>query len=411
MRLLLLSDLYPPLVGGVEQHVATLAHELAARGHDVTVATVGGSADDDATDGVRVVRLPSLLGRLPGAYEDQRRAFAPPAPDPELLARLARVVARSRPEVVHAHGWIARSWLPLARAVRAPLVVTAHEYGPVCARKDLRYFGVRDCTGPAVVKCTRCAADHYGPLRGAPIALAQLAFGPVERAVADRFIAVSRAVAEHNRLPPDRVEVIPNFLPDGDPETGDADRWLDELPSSPFVLFVGALGAHKGLPVLLDAWRRLPDPPPLVAIGHRWADTPEDLPPGVRLFEDWPNHAVRGAWRRSLFGVIPSVWMEPFGIVALEAMAAGRAVVASQTGGLADVVADGETGLTVEPGDAEALATAIARLLHDVALRDRLGAEAARRMTSFRASAVVPRIEAVYRDTLRRAARTPVAAP
>lgn len=418
MRVLLLSDLYPPVVGGVEQHVATLARELAARDHQVVVATVarGGAAEDGlgprgADRGVRVERFASVLARLPGAYEEPERAFAPPAPDPELLVRLARLVAQFRPDVVHAHGWIDRSWLPLASAVRAPLVVTAHEYRLVCPRKDLRYYGREDCSGPALGKCAGCAAEHYGAARGLPIAVAQLVFGPIERRVADRFIAVSEAVADQNRLPRDRVDVIPNFLPDDEDPAKVDRRWLERLPATPYVLYVGALGAHKGFPILLDAWRRLPEPPPLVAIGHRWVDTPAEIPAGVTVLEDWPNRAVRAAWERCLFGVIPSVWREPFGIVALEAMAAGRAVVASATGGLTDLVADGETGLTVEPGDPAQLARAMARLLDDAALRDRLGRGAANRIHAYRASAVVPRIEAVYRDALRACAATPVATP
>jgi len=405
MRILLLADLYPPSAGGVQQHVRMLGRELVARGHRVRVATVhpGGDLPDVEDDGgLEVHRLRSSLGRLPGAYEQGSRPFAPPAPDPELTVRLAALVARERPDVVHAHGWIAASWLPLAAAVDAPLVVTAHEYGSVCARKDLRRFGREDCDGPALAKCLGCAAEHYGPARGTPVVLATALFSRAQRRFADRFIAVSGTVADRNRLEGVPLDVIPNFLPDDDgPPAGDEDaatsRLLRQLPAEPFVLFVGALGTHKGFPVLLEAYARLDAPPPLVAIGHRGADTPATMPPGVVLLEDWPNEAVRAAWTRCLFGVIPSTWAEPFGIVALEAMAAGRPVVASRTGGLADIVVDDVTGLLVAPGDAGALAAAMGRLLADDALRARLGRDARARMPAYRASAVVPRIEAAYR--------------
>ena len=403
MRVLLLTDLYAPLVGGVEQHVRTLGHELLSRGHDVTVATVhpGGDVPDvEADGGVSVHRLRTALSRLPGAYEESSRPFAPPAPDPELTLRLASLVQRHRPDVVHAHGWIVQSWLPVAPGIGAPLVVTSHEYGAICARKDLRRMGREDCDGPGLRKCLECASHHYGPARGVPIALAELATGPLQRRLATRHIAVSEAVRVRNRLPADTT-IIPNFLPDADPVPDPADdALLDRLPAEPFVLYVGALGRHKGFDVLLDAWRRVAGQThtTLVAIGHRWVDTPADIPAGVVVLEDWPNGGVRAAWARSLFGVIPSVWAEPFGIVALEAMAAGRAVVASRTGGLADIVVDGETGLAVTPGDVDGLAAAMRRLLTDDPLRTRLGEGAAARMPAYRASAVVPRIEAVYAD-------------
>jgi glycosyltransferase involved in cell wall biosynthesis len=362
---------------------------------------------------------------MPGAYEDPARAFAPPAPDPELTLGLARLARRFRPDVVHAHTWSAYSWLPVSPAIGAPLVVTLHEHGLVCAKKSLVYEG-RPCTGPGPIKCVRCAGAHYGPGRGALIAAAELVGGPVLRAATSRFIAVSRAVAERSGLA-GRCEVIPNFLPedgfegsrggatllgdaDANPDSGAeptirrpesaADRIRGRVPDEPFILFVGALGGHKGIHVLLDAYRRLVQPPPLVCIGHRWADTPTELPAGVSIHEDWPNDLVRAAWARCLFGVIPSTWPEPFAIVALEAMAAGRAVVASRIGGLPEVVRDGETGLLVPPGDPVALAAALDALLADPALRSWLGGRAAAAAVEYRAGQVVPRIEAVYAAAL-----------
>ena len=77
---------------------------------------------------------------------------------------------------------------------------------------------------------------------------------------------------------------------------------------------------------------------------------------------------------------VPSVWEEPFGLVAVEAMACERPVCASRVGGLQDIVVDGETGLLVAPGDAEALATALARLLDDAVLRRSMGTAGRRRV-------------------------------
>jgi len=109
---------------------------------------------------------------------------------------------------------------------------------------------------------------------------------------------------------------------------------------------------------------------------------------------------VMAAWARSLIGIVPSVWAEPFGLVVLEAMAAGRPVIASNIGGPADIVRDEETGLLVPPGDPRALRAALARLIADPALRARLGAAGQIRVNEFKAAAVLPRIEGAYRTLL-----------
>jgi len=399
MRILLLTDFYPPMVGGVEQHVQTLARELAGRGHTVTVATIGARGasrrvQDDR--GASVFRLPTTLSRVPSLYSEASRPFAPPAPDPELTLHLARLVRRVRPDVVHAHGWIVDSYLPIQPAVGAPLIVTLHDYGLVCAKKSLVYRG-ETCTGPAFGKCLGCASQHYGSARGVPIVLAGFAVGPIQRRLVSKFIAVSNSVADASRLQGLDHEVIPNFLPRAEAiDERDVTPWVAKLPTEPFLLFVGALGSHKGFQVLLGAYGRLDQPPPLVCIGHRWVDTPDVIPEGVLVFEDWPHDAVLAAWSRSMIGLVPSTWAEPCPTVALEAMRAGIPLVASRAGGLVDIVEDGATGILVPPGDTEALAVAIQELATDAALRATMGARARDAVRHFEADLVVPRIERVY---------------
>ena len=101
-------------------------------------------------------------------------------------------------------------------------------------------------------------------------------------------------------------------------------------------------------------------------------------------------------------GVLPSVGPEAFGIVLLEAMASGKPVIASNVGGIPDIVEDNVDGLLVRAGDRRGLAAAMAALVADEGLRRRLAAGALRKAKAFTASRVVPRIEAVYREVLTR---------
>ncbi|HEX5452578.1 MAG TPA: glycosyltransferase family 4 protein [Stellaceae bacterium] len=405
MRILLLTQFYPPIVGGEERHVRNLGAALAWRGHQVSAATLWvPGADAEEMDGeVRVHRIRGTLQRLPGLFVENERRHAPPFPDPELALGLHRVIAAEQPDIVHAHNWLLASFLPLAPWCQAKLVVTLHDYSLVCAKKNYMRDGAI-CAGPALARCLPCAARHYGAVKGVATATANLATRFFALHAVDRFIAVSHSVARHTGLADHGAafEVIPNFVPDDAGRLGGPDDpCLDELPNGPFILFVGDLMHLKGVDVLLDAYAGLDGAPPLVLIGRRCRDTPALLPPNVHLFSMWPHSAIMQAWRRSLFAVAPSVGPEACATVVMEAMASGKPVVATDIGGMPDLIEDGRTGLLVAPDDAAALAGAMRRLLDSPALIAAMGAASLERVEQLKAGAVVSRIERVYREVQR----------
>ncbi|MHB1131386.1 MAG: glycosyltransferase family 4 protein [Chloroflexota bacterium] len=410
MRILMLSQFYSPVVGGEERHVQDLSVELVARGHQVAVATLwhDGQPAFEVDQGVRVHRIRGLSQRLRGLFSESGRRHAPPFPDPGLMWSLRQVVAKEQPEIVHAHNWLVHSFLPLKAASGAKLVVSIHDYSLVCAVKTLMY-GDGECGGPGL-GCLRHSSAHYGLLKGVPVALANWAMGAVERRAVDVFLSVSQAAAVGNRLVGGRApyKVIPNFLSADEAAQGQSwAPYLAQLPERPFLLYVGDLRPEKGIAVLLRAYAQLREQrganlPPLVMIGRILPETPQDLPPNVFALGAWPPGAVAAARQRSLAALMPSTLVEPFGIAALEGLGSGRPVIASRIGGLADIVADGETGLLVPPGDADALRQAIERLIDDPELVERMGAAAKRRAAEFEASRIVPRIEQVYEELLKR---------
>ena len=399
----MVSDLYWPLIGGLETVVRGLSRELTARGHTVAVATLaqdGLPASEDDAD-VAIRRIGGTMQRVEQLFSESARRYAPPFPDPEATVNLRAVLDDFRPDVVHGHNWLIRSFLPLKHRRGPRLVVTLHDYGVACAKRTLYDLHQEICSGPGPRKCLACSADHYGAAKGWTVTTTNWASALVEGRLVDRYLPISSAVADGNRLAPRGLphEVIPNFTPPAPPEDPRHAELLARLPDEPFLLFVGALGRHKGVDVLLEAYRHVDDAPPLVLIGARWPDMPP-VSDGVTVLHDWPAAAVAAAWRRCMVAVVPSAWAEPFGLVALEAMQAGRPVIGTAAGGLADVVVDGETGLLVRPGDATALAAALRRLVADEPLRRRMGAAGRARVGAYTPEAIVPRFEAAYARVL-----------
>jgi glycosyltransferase involved in cell wall biosynthesis len=314
--------------GGPADHVADVSVELAARGHDVRVVMPDGAAAL-RVDEAGVERHAGTMG----GKADLAGARA--------VYDLLRSV---RPDVVHAQdrraGLLARA---AAKALRLPVVYTLH--------------GAPDGLADLVP----------GNLRAAPRRRRdRLYYLHAERALArlgGRVVVASRALRTYAvsciGLPEDRVDVVPNGL--------DLARWTLPHEGGAGVLWVGLMVPVKRLDVLAEAMALLPEVPAVLA--GSGPDRPA-VPPNVTM----PGFVadVRPLLAKADVLVLPSA-AENCPLVVLQAMAAGLPVVASGVGGVPELVADGETGLLVPPGDAEALADALRNLLRDKALRARMG--------------------------------------
>ncbi len=365
-------------VGGAEQLILTTAPRLQRDGFDVTVACLKGwglLGDELEDRGVRAVAL-GAKGWL------DLRAFG----------RLLSMVRRDRVQIIRGHLF----WANLAARVvgwlaSVPIVVTTHHDTDVWMRWYHR--------------------------------LAERATAPLSDAVTTCSEAVRRHAIETLGIRPGLVHTLPNAIEipeaEGDPRA--RERVRRELGAGPEDLLVGTLGRlmepKKGLVVFLAAARSLLRHVPrarFVVVG----DGPQRAALEERATREGVSHCtVFAGMRRDVAEVMraldlfvqPSLW-EGFGLTALEAMAVGTPVVATRVGGVPEAVVDGETGLLVPPGDAEALAAACARLLADRDLAARLGRSGMERVRAqFDIERLVGQIEALYRELLERD-RTPEAA-
>jgi glycosyltransferase involved in cell wall biosynthesis len=405
-RILLISDSYPPLIGGATRDTWLLAHQLLERGHSVAVATAwqagAPATEDDA--GVEVFRVRDVMSRVRFLSADRTRHTPPPFPDPEAVWRLRRIIRRVRPAIVISYGWLSYSTAAALAGTRLPMILSLRDYGNVCALRTLFWKNREICSGPRFSKCLDCAATVYGPIKGTIAVGGVLAGRSLLRtrmravqscsgyvqSIADRFLVRSTGV---------RHVVLPSFRAPGDEGAPD-DSVLSRLPVQPYILFVGAFRRVKGVEQLLEAYARLETPPPLVLIGTRAPDSPEVFPPGVTVLENVPHATVLAAWDRALFGVAPSTLPEPFGNVIHEAMSRGRPVIGTRPGGHGEMILPGRTGFLVPAGDVAALVDAMRQLIADPGLREGMGEAARVNADRFTAERMMQGWERLIRDVL-----------
>jgi glycogen(starch) synthase len=351
MRVLILTWEFPPRsVGGVGAHVDGLSQALAAAGNDVLLLTLAhpGAPADCTTGGVRVLRA---------------RADLPWLPDDDLVARVASAnhhlvqlstrLGEWRPDVVHANDWqVAWAGDTLAALYGAKLVATFH------STERGRHGG----RVPPGMPSTIHAVESW------------LAHRAGEVLANSRFMV--REVIDGFELPAERTHLIPNGIDPTWWSTGETPGRRD-----PLVFTWGRVQYEKGFHVLARAVAALR---PRVTglecmIVGRGTYLPElqsqiDIAGVGNLIEVagyLPDDELRSAIHRAGCVVIPSLY-EPFGVVALEALAGGAPLIVADTGGLAELVGGTGSALLFEPGNADELAECIERVLTDVDLANEM---------------------------------------
>jgi phosphatidyl-myo-inositol alpha-mannosyltransferase len=368
----IVSQSYYPRYGGVTEHVHHTAIELRRRGHQVTIITSRFRRGEAPSD-PEVERIGyNLLIPFNGAFVDLAVGI-------RLRSQLRGLLRRHAFDILHTH---------------APLVPTL----PLIAVET--------------AECPQVGTFHTtsGPSR-----LIEAFLGPLSARMKrlDARIAVSETARDFAaQYFPGEYLVIPNgvdterFHPAAEPFP----EWRD--PERVNVLFVGRLDPRKGVQVLLDAMpevlARTRGRARLLVVGDSYlrgrfeASCAPAARAHVHFLGHVPSHDLPRWYATGDIFVSPALGHESFGIVLVEAMASGRAVVASDIPGYRSVVQPGVNGVVSPPGDVPALADAIAALVEDPERRAALALRGRARALEFAWPKVTDRIEAVYRDVLAR---------
>lgn len=353
MRILHLSWEYPPVMyGGLGRHVHALAETQAARGDDVVVITQSepGYPHDEVVGGVRVIRVERDAPYVPdwhSRFIEWTFGFN------VAVARAGIALAGEwRPDVVHGHDWlVGQAAVLVCESMQLPFVLTVH-------------------------------ATESGRMGGVLLSDQSWAIDSTEQwtvGLADAVIVCSDYMRDEViglfEPDPDAVTVIPNGIDPQDWTTTDSRRRaMRRRYGTPLVVFAGRLEAEKGAQTLIDAMPALrAEVPDAQAVIIGTGGTEADLRARVRRrrltdvvhFAGYVSDAdLRATVAAADVAVVPSLY-EPFGFVALEAMALGAPLVAAGTGGLAEIVEADRTGWLFAPGDPAALASVLAGVLAD----------------------------------------------
>ncbi|MGI5347195.1 glycosyltransferase [Streptomyces sp. CA-250714] len=307
--------------------------------------------------------------------------------NPAVRTELAARLRTSRPDVVHVHNvfpLLSPAVLAACADVGVPVVATLHNYTQVCPPGTLQRDGrpCTECVGSAVP----LPAVRHGCYRSSRMATVPLAVSlSVNRrrwwSGVERFFCISAAqrdVLVRAGMPAERLAVKHNFVPEPDDRrVGDGEQ----------LLYLGRLAEAKGVRLLMAAWDEIAASGdvgvPLVVAGAgplegevtAWAAGRDD----VRFVGLYDPAECREAIARSVAVVAPSTWLEAFGLVVVEAMAAGVPAVAAGHGAFVELVEDGVTGLLHQPGDPASLVSCIRRIAADPARNREMGQAARRR--------------------------------
>jgi glycogen(starch) synthase len=399
-RILILSWEYPPIVeGGLARHVRKLSEGLVRRGVAVHVLTRGRESDlpEEVRAGVRVHRMPE-----PDTPRDLDAFVAwVEGMNEHMLAAGRALTARYAFDVIHGHDWlVARAAAALAHEARRPYLTTIHatEYG--------RHQGWVD-------------KHPQSYIHGVERWMARRAEGVV---VCSHYM--QGHVADIYGIDEGKAQVIPNGI---DPlDVAPVDHLADlrarfAAPGDKLVLLIGRLVYEKGFQIALDALPRVIarlDGVRFVVAGSGTHEA--ELKEQARAlgldrhgtFLGWiGDDVLRSLYRIADLCVVPSIY-EPFGLVALEAMASGCPCIVADTGGLREVVPNEDVGLRFRSRDPRSLALMMEWVLANPALRFRLVTEASAHVARFDWSDVAQRTEQVYAAlALRGAKRRPRALP
>lgn len=415
LRILVVTDSFPPLCGGSGWSTWELSRGLHARGHHVDIVKVDTQSPtgivERTYEGLRVTQFSKATTNVPVIRNVAKNELTWAS----LAAYLASRLRASAVDIIHAQHVM--TTVPSIRAgleTGTPVVATVRDYWPVCYWSDLIYDPSAPdlCPACTVANMRTCVRPRAG---GVPVAAwplipymrANLRTKRRTLAQANAVIAVSHAIGADLRRRAPELAATPLYTIPNPVDMARLDETRDHAPRptpGPYVLYAGKLATNKGVQFLIRAVQDAGIAWPLVVAGDgplRQSLETEARERGVPLqVLGWIGREDTWAWmRHASMLAFPSYGPESLSRVLIEAAALGVPIAAMDTGGTRDILRPGETGLL--SSDPAGFSRDLARLFADERLRAALGAAArVDACAKFSVDSVVDRVEQVYRSLL-----------
>jgi len=369
MKILIINKFFFPF-GGTERYAFALTDLLESYGHETIPFAMehpNNAISDYSKYFVSQVDLAKPTVSWPGLKAAGRVVYSF-----EAAKKLRQLIRDTKPDLAHLQNiyhQLSPSVLQVLKEENIPCVQTLHDYaylspsyglydhGAICERvKPRKYFNavLHKCVKNSVMAS---ALDAFAFSVHAALGLDERLVGRLiapSEFVKNKFAEWGRNVF--------RMEVLPHFI--------DATLYEPQYAPGAEVVYVGRLSEEKGIGTLLAAMEKIPEVRLKVIGTGPMEKQLKDFCQlaelkNVRFMGQLRHTEVMAEIGKSRFVVVPSLFYEPFGYLAIEAACMGKAVIASKVGGLPEIVKDGETGVLVPPGDAKTLSAAISALSAD----------------------------------------------
>ena len=391
MKICFISNLYPPsIIGGAEISVKRVADGLVKRGHEVFVitTTTNGNTFIEEVGGVKVYRINPLNIYAMYHHQGQPEILKPiwhgiDLWNPHFYVVVKNILKKEMPDVVHINNFkgLSLSVFSAAKRLNLPLIFTAHDYSLVCPRANLLNGSGEICTVPprlckVYVKIQKYLVDNKPDVVTAP-----------SQFVIDKLKEAGLFEGVKTMKLPLGIELSDEK----------AEKDYDIID----ILYVGGLSRHKGVHILLNAFKELEFENIKLHISGKGKDEDEFKKIAGSdkriIFHGFvPDEELMQLYQKANFSVVPSIWYDNSPMVIYESLMNGTPVIGSRIGGIPELIEDGYNGFLFEAGDEDELRSKLESLIENTSDLKRLGECAFESVKKYDMDEHIPNLEKLY---------------